>query len=68
MSPDYPSAMPDASFPVIPAPLIPIQPPRDCPLCPRLVEVRETVAAEYPTCWNAPVPPFGATQAWLAVE
>ena len=59
--------MPDASFPVIPAPLAPIQPPRDCPLCPRLVEVRETVAAEYPNWWNAPVPPFGDGEAWLAI-
>lgn len=59
--------MSDASFPVIPATLAPIQPPRDCPLCPRLVEVREAVAAEYPSWWNAPVPPFGDDQAWLAV-
>jgi len=67
MSCDYPSVMPDASFPVIPAPLAPIQPPRDCPLCPRLVEVRQTVATEYPGWWNAPVPPFGDGEAWLAV-
>ncbi len=59
--------MPDASFPAIPAPLAPIQPPRDCPLCPRLVEVRHAVAAEYPTWWNAPVYPFGDGEAWLAV-
>lgn len=67
MSSDYPSAMPDASFPVIPEPLAAIQPPRDCPLCPRLVEVRHAVAAEYPGWWNAPVPPFGDGDAWLAV-
>lgn len=59
--------MPDASFPVIPEPLAAIQPPRDCPLCPRLVEVRHAVAAEYPGWWNAPVPPFGDGDAWLAV-
>ena len=39
--------MSDASFPVIPATLAPIQPPRDCPLCPRLVEVRQSVAARH---------------------
>ena len=59
--------MPDASLPAIPAPLIPIQPPRDCPLCPRLATVREVVAAEYPGWWNAPVPPFGDADPWLAV-
>ncbi|WP_294204708.1 uracil-DNA glycosylase [uncultured Sphingomonas sp.] len=59
--------MPDASFPAIPAPLVPIQPPRDCPLCPRLAEVRQAVAAEYPGWWNAPVPPFGDENAWLAI-
>ncbi|MDQ1229228.1 uracil-DNA glycosylase [Sphingomonas sp. SORGH_AS_0879] len=59
--------MPDASLPAVPAPLIPIQPPRDCPLCPRLATVREVVAAEYPGWWNAPVPPFGDADPWLAV-
>ncbi|MEK9209944.1 uracil-DNA glycosylase [Sphingomonas sp. 2378] len=59
--------MPDASLPAVPAPLIPIQPPRDCPLCPRLAAVREVVAAEYPGWWNAPVPPFGDADPWLAV-
>ncbi|WP_267435287.1 uracil-DNA glycosylase [Sphingomonas sp. GM_Shp_1] len=59
--------MPDASFPATPAPLIPLQPPRDCPLCPRLAAVREAVAAEYPGWWNAPVPPFGDADPWLAV-
>ncbi|WP_394663369.1 uracil-DNA glycosylase [uncultured Sphingomonas sp.] len=59
--------MPDASFPAIPAPLTPIQPQRDCPLCPRLAEVRQAVAAEYPGWWNAPVPPFGDEDAWLAI-
>lgn len=67
MPPDYRSAMPDASFPTIPAPLIPVQPPRDCPLCPRLAAVRAAVAAEYPGWWNAPVPPFGDADPWLAV-
>lgn len=59
--------MPDASFPIVPAPLRPLQPPRDCPLCPRLAAVRHAVAAEYPNWWNAPVPPFGDADAWLAI-
>ncbi|MET4897181.1 uracil-DNA glycosylase [Sphingomonadaceae bacterium jetA1] len=52
---------------MIPASLVPVQPPRDCTLCPRLAEVRATVATEYPGWWNAPVPPFGDDQAWLAI-
>lgn len=59
--------MPDASFPVIPAPLISVQPPRDCPLCPRLAALRRTIAEEYPGWWNAPVPPFGDGDPWLAI-
>ena len=38
------------------APLFAIEPPRDCPLCPRLVAVREELRAELPQWWNAPVP------------
>src|SRR5688500_7194687 len=43
------------------------QPPRDCPLCPRLVAFREELRAEYPDWWNAPVPNFGDPDAWLAI-
>jgi uracil-DNA glycosylase family 4 len=38
-------------------------PPRDCPLCPRLVAFRETWRAKEPTWQNAPVPAFGSLDA-----
>ena len=41
--------------------------PRDCPLCPRLVRLREELRAEQPEWWNAPVPVFGDPDAWLAI-
>jgi uracil-DNA glycosylase family 4 len=41
--------------------------PRDCPLCPRLVAFRHECRAEYSEWWNAPVPAFGAPDAWLAI-
>ena len=41
--------------------------PRDCPLCPRLVALRELCRAEHPDWWNAPVPSFGDPNAWLAI-
>ena len=41
--------------------------PRDCPLCPRLVALREELRDEYPDWWNAPVPAFGDRAAWLAI-
>ncbi len=41
--------------------------PRDCPLCPRLVALREHLRAEHPDWWNAPVPAFGDRGAWLAI-
>jgi uracil-DNA glycosylase family 4 len=44
-----------------------VEPPRDCPLCPRLVAFREELRAEYPDWWNAPVPNFGDPEAWLAI-
>lgn len=40
---------------------------RDCPLCPRLVSLREQLRAEHPDWWNAPVPAFGDPDAWLAI-
>lgn len=43
------------------------QPPRDCPLCPRLVQYREQNRANYPYFFNAPVPSFGTSQAELLV-
>ena len=53
-----------------PADLSPIpqaEAPRDCPLCPRLVALRHECRAEFPDWWNAPVPAFGDSDAWLAV-
>ena len=53
-----------------PADLSPIpgaEAPRDCPLCPRLVELRRQLRAEHPDWWNAPVPALGAADAWLAI-
>jgi uracil-DNA glycosylase family 4 len=43
------------------------EPPRDCPLCPRLAAFREELRAEHPGWWNAPVPNFGDPNAWLAI-
>jgi len=53
-----------------PADLSPIpsaEAPRDCPLCPRLVALRDALRAEHPDWWNAPVPAFGDPNAWLAI-
>ncbi len=53
-----------------PADLSPIpeaEAPRDCPLCPRLVRLREECRDEHPSWWNAPVPAFGDRNAWLAI-
>jgi uracil-DNA glycosylase family 4 len=53
-----------------PADLSPVpqaEAPRDCPLCPRLVAFRHECRAEHPGWWNAPVPAFGDSQAWLAI-
>jgi uracil-DNA glycosylase family 4 len=55
-------------FPESPAsPVAPIEPPRDCPLCPRLVAFREELRVTQPGWWNAPVHCFGDPEAWLAV-
>lgn len=43
------------------------EPPRDCPLCPRLVAYRRQCQAEFPDWWNAPVPAFGDRDAWLGI-
>jgi uracil-DNA glycosylase len=53
-----------------PAELSPVpeaEAPRDCPLCPRLVAFREQCRIEHPSWWNAPVPAFGDSDAWLAI-
>jgi uracil-DNA glycosylase family 4 len=49
------------------SPLPEVEAPRDCPLCPRLVAFREALRVEYPDWWNAPVPAFGDSEAWLAI-
>lgn len=43
------------------------EPPRDCPLCPRLVEYRAENARENPGWWNGPAPSFGDPNARLLV-
>lgn len=43
------------------------EPHRDCPLCPRLAAVRETLRVEQPEWWNAPVPALGDPDAWLVI-
>jgi uracil-DNA glycosylase family 4 len=55
-----------AAAPVL-SPVPHAEAPRDCPLCPRLVRFREECRAEHPTWWNAPVPAWGDSDAWLAV-
>ncbi len=48
-------------------PLLTGEPKRDCPYCPRLVDFRETLRAEYPDWHNAPVPSFGSMSAALLI-
>jgi uracil-DNA glycosylase family 4 len=43
------------------------EPPSDCPLCPRLADFRHQQRAAHPGWFNAPVPPFGDPEAWLAI-
>lgn len=52
---------------IAPSPLPATEPPRDCPLCPRLVSFRHELQAEYPDWWNAPIPAFGDPDAWLVI-
>lgn len=49
------------------SPLPATEPPRDCPLCPRLVAYRETCRAEFPEWYNAPVPALGNPDAAIAI-
>ncbi len=44
-----------------------LEPPRDCPLCPRLAAFREAQRVAHPGWHNAPVPSFGDPAAWLAI-
>jgi uracil-DNA glycosylase len=43
------------------------KPGRNCPLCPRLVELREGLRGSEPTWFNAPVPSFGPLTARLLI-
>ena len=43
------------------------EPPRDCPLCPRLAAFRADLSREQPDWFNAPVPSFGDPDARLLV-
>jgi uracil-DNA glycosylase len=49
------------------SPVPDVEAPRDCPLCPRLVDFRLQLRAAHPGWWNAPVPAFGDPDAWLAI-
>lgn len=42
-------------------------PTHDCPLCPRLVALRQDQRQAYPERHNAPVPDFGDPDGWLAI-
>ena len=42
-------------------------PPRDCALCPRLVDLRGNLRARHPEWFNAPVPSFGDCRARLLI-
>ena len=44
-----------------------LEPSRDCPFCPRLVDFRHAIRAREPTWFNAPVPSFGPLEARLAI-
>jgi uracil-DNA glycosylase family 4 len=44
-----------------------VAPPRDCPLCPRLVEYRLANQAAHPDWFNAPVPSFGSAEAPIVI-
>ncbi len=43
------------------------EPPRDCPLCPRLVAYRAENARQNPDWWNGPAPSFGDLNARLLI-
>ena len=43
------------------------EPPRDCPLCPRLAAYRAENRAAHPDWWNGPAPSFGDPDARLLV-
>src|ERR1700744_211745 len=46
---------------------MPLAPPHDCPLCPRLKAFRDANRAKYPDWFNAPVPSFGPLTARILI-
>jgi uracil-DNA glycosylase len=46
---------------------VPPEPPKDCPLCPRLVAYREQNQRAEPTWFNGPAPSFGDAKARLLI-
>lgn len=52
---------------LVDAPLKQSEPPLDCGLCPRLAALRESLQDEQPDWWNAPVPAWGDSAAWMAI-
>jgi uracil-DNA glycosylase family 4 len=52
--------------PVI-SPVPAAEPSRDCPLCPRLVALRQQCIIEHPDWWNGPVSAFGDPQARIVI-
>ena len=51
----------------MPRPELSPEPPRDCPICPRLVAYRAANAQAHPEWFNGPAPSFGDAQARLLV-
>ncbi|MGZ5935467.1 MAG: uracil-DNA glycosylase [Rhizomicrobium sp.] len=43
------------------------EPPKDCPLCPRLAKFRATNRRQFPDYFNDPVPTFGTSHARLLI-
>jgi uracil-DNA glycosylase len=43
------------------------EPPRDCPLCPRLKDFRDANSHAFPDYFNGPVPTFGSRDARLLI-
>jgi uracil-DNA glycosylase family 4 len=50
-----------------PAAAVEPEPPRDCPICPRLARYRAANRAAHPDWWNGPAPSFGDPDARLLV-
>lgn len=62
-----PASKPRSSSDTIPKIADHAEPDRDCPLCPRLVEFRESIRAREPRWHNAPVRSFGDRNAALLI-